>query len=91
MSARIKIVVHGVVQGVGYRYYTYRIANKLSVNGYVTNKKDGSVEVVAEGEKSKLLRLVEELRIGPRGSRVQNFNIQWEDPKEDFKEFRILR
>jgi acylphosphatase len=91
VSARIKIVVHGVVQGVGFRYYTYRIANKLTLHGYVTNKKDGTVEVVAEGEKSKLLRLVEELRIGPPGSSVQNFHLRWEDPKDDFKEFKILR
>ncbi len=91
MSARIKIVVHGVVQGVGFRYYTYRVARKLSLYGYVTNKKDGTVEVVAEGEKSKLLRLVEELRIGPPGSSVQNFNLRWEDPKDDYHEFKILR
>lgn len=91
MSARIKIVVHGAVQGVGFRYYTYRIATKLTLHGYVTNKKDGTVEVVAEGEKSKLLRLVEELRIGPPGSSVQNFKLRWEDPKDDFKEFKILR
>lgn len=91
MHNRMRIVVHGLVQGVGFRYYTYRVANKLALQGYVTNRKDGTVEVVAEGEKPKLLRLVEELRIGPQGSSVQNLNLKWEDPKGDFKDFRILR
>jgi len=91
MHARMKIVVHGVVQGVGFRYYTYRLANKLALQGYVTNRKDGTIEVVAEGDKPKLLRLVEELRIGPPGSSVQNFNLRWEDPKGDYRDFKILR
>lgn len=91
MPARIKIVVHGVVQGVGFRYYTYRVARKLALHGYVTNKKDGTVEVVAEGERPQLLRLIEELRIGPPGSSVQNFNLKWEEPRDDFKDFKILR
>lgn len=91
MSARIRITVSGVVQGVGFRYYTYRTANKLALAGYVKNKKDGSVEVVVEGDKSKLLKFVEELRIGPPGSAVENFHINWEDPKNDLNEFRILR
>lgn len=90
MSARIKITVSGVVQGVGFRYYAYRTAHKLALNGYVKNKKDGSVEIVAEGDKNKLLKLVEELRIGPPGSAVDNFRINWEDSKNDLNEFRIL-
>ena len=91
MHARMKIVVHGVVQGVGFRYYTYRIANKLALQGYVTNRRDGTVDVVAEGDKPKLLRLVEELRIGPPGSSVQKLNLRWEDPKCEYRDFKILR
>ncbi len=91
MQTRMKIVVHGVVQGVGFRYYTYRVAKKMALQGYVTNRRDGTVEVVAEGERPKLLRLVEELRIGPPGSSVQNLNLRWEDPKGDLRDFKILR
>ena len=89
--SRIKITVSGLVQGVGFRYFTYRVASKLSLNGYVQNKNDGSVEVVAEGDRSKLLMLVEELRIGPPGASVDNFRVRWENPQNDLKDFKILR
>ncbi|MDD1776452.1 MAG: acylphosphatase [Candidatus Methanomethylicus sp.] len=91
MPSRIKICVSGNVQGVGYRYYTYRTARRLSLSGSVKNKSDGSVEIIAEGDKSKLLSLLEELRIGPPGSNVQNLDIKWEDPTNEFIDFKILR
>ena len=90
LLARIKITVSGVVQGVGYRYFAYRTAHKLALNGYAKNRNDGTVEIVAEGDRKKLLHLIEELRIGPPGSAVDNFQIKWEDPKNDLNEFRIL-
>lgn len=91
MNARIRINVSGIVQGVGYRYYTFRTARKLSLTGYVQNKPNGTVEVVAEGEKSNLLRLIEELRIGPPNCSVENLSIKWEPPKSDLQDFRILK
>jgi acylphosphatase len=87
----VKITVSGIVQGVGFRYFAYRTAHKLALNGYVKNKNDGSVEIVAEGDKNKLLKLIEELRIGPPGSAIDSFRINWEDSKNDLNEFRILR
>jgi acylphosphatase len=63
----------------------------MSIRGYVQNKKDGSVEVLAEGERDSLLKFVEELRIGPSGSSVEDFQLKWEDPKNDLNEFKILR
>jgi len=63
----MKIRVSGTVQGVGFRYFTFRTARRLSLSGYVRNNSDGSVEVVAEGDRSNLLTLVEELRIVLRG------------------------
>jgi acylphosphatase len=91
LPARIRMTVYGMVQGVGFRYFTLRLAKKLKVSGYVRNTSKGNVEVVAEGDKHSLLRLVEELRIGPPGSFVDNLHIKWEDPKNEFDEFRILR
>jgi len=91
LTARIKIVVSGLVQGVGFRYFTYRIARKLGLAGYVHNKADGGVEVVAEGGRQELLRFLEELRIGPSGSSVESVTVKWEEPKNDFHDFRILK
>lgn len=91
LTARVKIKVKGVVQGVGYRYYTYRIARGLDLKGYVRNQKDGSVEVLAEGEKDKLMELISELRIGPTNSRVDDLSVEWQDCSNEFSEFKILK
>ncbi len=91
MASRVKIKVTGIVQGVGYRYYTYRIARVLSLKGYVKNQKDGSVEVLAEGDRDKLMELISELRIGPPNSRVDNLSIEWQESKNEFPDFKILK
>lgn len=91
MSYRVRIKITGLVQGVGYRYFTYRLAKALSLKGYVRNQSDGSVEVVAEGEKEKLLHLISELRIGPPSSKVENLSIEWQERKNEFEEFKIIK
>jgi acylphosphatase len=55
-SARITVHFSGMVQGVGFRYTTMRVARSFQVTGYVKNLADGSVEVVAEGESDELSR-----------------------------------
>jgi acylphosphatase len=91
LALRIKLQVSGNVQGVGFRYYTLRIARRLCLTGYVKNKPDGSVEVVAEGDRGKLLNLLEDIRIGPPSSKVENLVIKWEELKNEFADFKILR
>lgn len=66
------IIVTGRVQGVSYRYFTKKHANKLGIKGYVINREDGSVEVVAQGEKKDLEKFVEKLRRGPLFSKVKS-------------------
>ena len=65
-----RYIVTGHVQGVGFRYFVYRCAEELRLKGFTKNLYDGSVEVVAEGEKNKLLKLQEYLKQGPSRSRV---------------------
>ena len=69
-SAR-RFVVHGRVQGVGFRYFVERAANDLSLSGYVKNRADGSVEVYAGGDPDGLGKLKELLADGPRWARVE--------------------
>jgi acylphosphatase len=64
--------VSGTVQGVGFRFFAERVANRLSVNGYVKNLFDGRVEVYAIGSEDQLATLKQELRRGPRMSRVED-------------------
>ena len=76
-----RFVVHGRVQGVGFRWFVARQAARLGVVGFARNLDDGSVEVVAQGDGSALESLAESLRRGPsmaRVSRVENTDIPHE-------------
>jgi acylphosphatase len=70
-------VGHGRVQGVGFRWWTRRIATDLNLRGSVRNRSDGTVEVRARGPVDAVERLADDLRCGPRGAgvaRVQRFD-----------------
>lgn len=67
----MRLVVTGRVQGVGYRYFVVRQAERLGVVGWVRNREDGAVELEAEGEAAALGRLVEALWEGPALARVE--------------------
>jgi len=64
--------VSGIVQGVGFRYFTQDEAERLRLSGFVRNLRDGRVEVYAIGPAEKLARLRTLLERGPRGAMVQN-------------------
>ena len=68
--------VSGSVQGVGYRYFAQRAAERLGVAGYAKNMHDGRVEVYAVGEAASLDALRTELERGPRAARVANVSEQ---------------
>ncbi len=66
----VHALVHGRVQGVGFRYSALHEARRLSVHGTVRNTEDGSVEVVAEGDADSVDRFVDWLHDGPPGAHV---------------------
>jgi acylphosphatase len=65
-----RFLVSGMVQGVGYRFFVQRVAERLRVAGYVMNRRDGRVEVYAIGPGESLEALRAELEQGPRGASV---------------------
>ncbi len=88
MKAAFRATVRGRVQGVGFRYFVLRRAQLLNLTGWVANRPDGSVEVVAEGESSQLEELLELLRHGPVGSYVTKLHHQpcpWSGRYPDFR------
>ncbi len=85
----VKIKVYGIVQGVGYRAFVYRIANQLKLKGYVKNLEDGSVEIFAEGEEEKINELIEKCKIGPLLAKVEKVEVKEEKPK-NYKGFNII-
>jgi len=62
--------VSGAVQGVGYRFFTQRVSQRIGVTGYVKNLRDGRVEIYAIGSESQLSELRRELERGPQGASV---------------------
>jgi acylphosphatase len=86
---RLHARVYGRVQGVNFRYYTQREANVLELTGWVANRFDGSVEVVAEGEKSMMQRFLAFLHQGPPAARVDRVQIDWGEAVDEFNEFRV--
>ncbi len=67
------------------------LARQLSVTGWTRNLSDGSVEVVAEGDKEAIDKLIQYCRVGPPGARVRNVRVEWEGFKGEFRGFRITR
>ena len=88
MMKRVHITVHGLVQGVFFRANTVSAAKGLGLTGWVRNRNDGSVEIVAEGSQGKLIELIEWCKNGgPASARVENLEHRWEEPSGEFKEF----
>ena len=76
------IIVEGLVQGVGYRWYAARRAEALGLKGFVRNLYDGTVEVQAAGDRPVLEELIRHLRSGPRSAHVTNLKVEWGSPGE---------
>ncbi|HOJ88138.1 MAG TPA: acylphosphatase [Pseudothermotoga sp.] len=82
------IKIYGHVQGVGFRYFTYRIARKMGIKGYVRNAEDGSVEIHAEGDEKSLGDFLNQVSRGPISAVVTNVEYEQVDEK-DFQTFEI--
>ncbi|MFZ3217499.1 MAG: acylphosphatase [Candidatus Acidiferrales bacterium] len=67
-----RYVVSGIVQGVGYRYFAMRVAQRLGLAGYARNLPDGRVEVYAVGSAAKLAEFRAELQRGPQAASVSH-------------------
>lgn len=65
-----RFVVYGRVQGVGFRYFTWKEAERIGIKGIVRNCVDGSVEIVAEGNEEQLQDFYNWLKVGPRTASV---------------------
>ena len=88
---RIKAVIDGMVQGVGYRYFTLHHAEKLGLTGSVRNRWRGDVEVIAEGDEAMLKEFISILKQGPRYSHVEDVKVTWETASGKFNSFIIER
>ena len=88
-KVQLFVIITGRVQGVGFRNFTQLNARQIGINGYAKNLPNGTVEVVAEGEKSQLDALVALLKKGPRYARVDSIEIDERPFTGDYKTFGI--
>lgn len=84
---RLRATVHGLVQGVGFRYAVLFEARSLGLAGFVENRPDGSVHVEAEGPPERLDRLEAFLRSGPRPARVEKVESERLEASGEFDGF----
>jgi len=86
---RAKIIVNGLVQGVGYRYFVMRHADYLNLKGYTQNLFTGEVLTEVEGDESLIKELIKQLKIGPMKSHVVNCAVEWCKYKNEFSRFEV--
>ncbi len=89
VAARLHAIVEGRVQGVGFRAFVFEKGEALGLNGWVRNRWDDTVEVMAEGSRQDLEKLLTALRRGPRSAYVSNVDIQWLPATGEFSSFRV--
>ncbi len=88
--ASLHATVYGHVQGVYFRAFVHEHAHALRLTGWVRNiRGQAAVEVEAEGERSALERLLNELHQGPLGSRVDRVEVNWGEHGGRFSDFRV--
>ncbi len=86
---RLHAKIFGRVQGVNFRFYTRLTAAQIGITGWVRNRTDGSVEVVAEGTPQQIEKLIQFLNIGPQSAAVSRVDTDWLAATGEFADFQI--
>ncbi len=90
-TVRVHVWVKGYVQNVGFRAHVQYSAREIGVTGWVRNVGYDTVEAVGEGPREKLEQLVEAVKTGPIGSRVDESNVEWQNSTGEFQDFQLRR
>jgi acylphosphatase len=85
----LEAIVNGRVQGVFFRHFVQMHAEQLGLNGYVCNLPDGSVEIKAEGDKERLLKLLDYLKTGPPAASVEEVKAEWSASIGKYTQFEV--
>jgi acylphosphatase len=85
----LKAILKGRVQGVGFRYFTVKEAERLGLKGYVKNLPGGEVEIVAQGDKDSLKKLVSRVKEGPSAAVVKDVNTNYRPLQREYAGFNV--
>lgn len=89
-TSRMHVLVRGLVQGVGFRFFVFQYGTNLNLRGWVRNRYNGQVEVMAEGRKDILEAFLEKVKEGPQMAQVDGVDVDWYTPTNELPEFTIL-
>jgi acylphosphatase len=88
-KVRAHVFLSGRVQGVAYRYFAEKWAHVAGISGWVRNLNDGRVEVLAEGDRTKVEEFLTHVRTGPRAAVVDEAEVRWENYTGEYSGFEI--
>ncbi|MGI9054262.1 MAG: acylphosphatase [Pyrinomonadaceae bacterium] len=86
-----KILISGLVQGVGFRFFAQRAAARHQVRGYVKNLEDGRVEAFVQGDEPTVKAFMEDMNAGPYYARVEDIEETVLEPNKSLTAFLIER
>jgi acylphosphatase len=89
-TKRVQLIVRGRITGVFFRAATQREARRLGITGWVRNRPDGNVEIVAEAEEDAIREMVSWAQHGPSAARVDDVDVRWRSYTGEFSDFRIV-
>lgn len=87
----VQVIASGRVQGVFFRNTINKIAKNFSINGYVKNLDNGSVEIVVQGEKNEIYSFLEAVKSNPEQARIDSFDPGERTIKQKYEGFKIDR
>ena len=90
-NERMHAFIQGTVQGVGFRFFIYQTGLNLQLYGWVRNRINGNVEILAEGSREKLDTLLRETRKGPQMAKIVKVDVEWQKSRNDLPSFTILQ
>ena len=89
-TKRVQLIVRGRITGVFFRAATQREARRLGITGWVRNRPDGNVEILAEAEEDAIREMVSWAQHGPSAARVDDVDVRWRSYTGEFSDFRIV-
>ena len=89
-TKRVHVLIKGRVQGVYFRAAAQREAKRLGITGWVKNRPDGAIELMAEGEEDAIRELTSWANHGPSAARVDSVDVRWRGYTGEFPEFSIV-
>ncbi|MBU0520028.1 acylphosphatase [bacterium] len=87
----VHLLIEGRVQGVGFRYFALKCAQKLNVTGWVRNNFDGTVEIEVEGDRSAVEEYIAKIKLGPTWGNVKDLSVEYKSYEGKYSSFEVTR